>query len=89
MVGVPWRKPDIPDTYIPSTGEVVYARRSASDRYLRASVWKVWPEHLGVIKVGVVWLEDDLTLDPPLLKATKGWLRARPWPPLIKKVEEV
>lgn len=50
---------DLPITYAPDIGEVVLARRTPADRFVRAAVLYVRRRPDGKLRIKVQWLEDD------------------------------
>ena len=87
----------IPLTYTPDEGEIVLARRTPVDRWVRAVVLYVRRNSLGNLKITVWWLEDDPTAGTqgrgpeatPIKADTKGWVELRRGPgvpPLIKQI---
>lgn len=87
----------VPVTYTPDEGEIVLARRTPVDRWVRAAVLYVRRNSLGDLKVTVWWLEDDPDAgtgygdepSTPIEANTKGWLTIRRQPgapPLIKQI---
>lgn len=95
---------DLPRTYAPDVGEVVEARRTGKDRFVRAVVLHVRRRSADTLEVKVHWLESDLnagaTCHPgqtvsgaltPVIAGTVGWLRDRRLegaPPLIRQISE-
>lgn len=87
----------VPTTYTPDEGEIVLARRTPVDRWVRAAVLYVRRNSLGDLKVTVWWLEDDPdagaghgdAASKPIEANTKGWLTIRRQPgvpPLVKQI---
>jgi hypothetical protein len=87
----------VPLTYTPDEGEIVLARRTPIDRWVRAAVIYVRRNSLGNLKITVWWLEDDPMAGPqdegseptPIKANTKGWVEVRRIPgapPLIKQI---
>lgn len=70
----PWRYTHAKVNYIPERGEIIWARRTPVDRYLRAVVRYRRRIRDGRWKIRVVWLESDHIVKPPILVATDGWL---------------
>lgn len=73
---------DLPMVLAPDIGEVITARRSVMDPWLRAVVTYVRRQSNGLIKLSVYWLEDSPeagSQGPKPIKAnTRGWIRADP-----------
>lgn len=94
---------DIPRTYAPDIGEVIQARRTAGDRFVRAVVLNVRRFGAEKLQLRVQWLEDDPhagvaghPLDTktgervPIVAHTIGWVTQRleeGAPPLIRQVD--
>lgn len=51
---------DLPVMYTPDVHEVVHARRSVSDKYVRAVVMKIRRRSADLVEFKVCWLETDL-----------------------------
>lgn len=60
--------------YLPEKGEIIWARRTPVDRYLRAVVKVAWKQRDGCTKIHIVWLESDPVPTPPVVMATDDWL---------------
>lgn len=87
----------IPLTYTPDEGEIVLARRTPVDKWVRAAVLYVRRNSRGNLKITVWWLEDDPTAGTegqgpglsPIKANTKGWVEIRRGhgvPPLIRQI---
>lgn len=50
---------DLPRLYAPDIGEVIMARRSVSDKYIRAAVLDARRNRDGLLRIKVQWLEDN------------------------------
>src|SRR5690554_3439415 len=94
---------DLPLTYAPDIGEIVYARRNPIDRWTRAVVVHVrrirtGPRE-GALRVKLVWLEDNpdgtvtlrgINKHRPIVANTVGWVIAdqiEGVPPLLMQVD--
>jgi hypothetical protein len=55
---------DHPPLEAPDPGEILYARRSADDKFTLAVVEKAWRNRAGLLRVRVVWLDDDPDASP-------------------------
>lgn len=55
---------DQPLQFAPDPGEIIYARRSAQDKFTLAVVEKAWRNRAGNIRVRVMWLDDDPDASP-------------------------
>lgn len=87
---------DLPITYAPDVGEVIYARRTVADPWVLAVVLAVRRNKEGHARVKVFWLGDDpdAGLDRsdyprrPIVANTIGFLVMNPErPALIKRVD--
>lgn len=71
-----------PMTFVPDVGEVVMARRSPVDAWLRAVVTHVRRQRTGKIKLTVLWLDSDPHAGAqgpkPIVANTKGWVEFFP-----------
>lgn len=80
---------DFPAMQVPDVGEIVKARRSASDTYLRAVVIVVRRMRDGAIKLRVQWLESNPHVGTPIVADTIGWLVQKPGrPPLVLRTSK-
>lgn len=70
----PWRYIRVADNYHPDRGEIIWARRTPVDRYLRAVVKTKWKQRDGFTKIHVVWLESDPDADPPVVVAKDDFM---------------
>ena len=88
----------IPLTYAPDVGEVVWARRTPVERWVRAAVLTVRRNKAGNLKITVWWLEDDPDAgsgyegkgSKPIRANTRGWIEIRRGPgvpPLIRQID--
>lgn len=89
----------LPTTYAPDVGEVVQARRSASDQWTRAVVLDYRRRRDGSLRVKVQWIEDDQGAGipdriggarQPVVAGTVGWIVARQdptEPPLVRQLD--
>lgn len=80
---------DIPVTYAPDVGEIVEARRSASDAvFVKAAVVGVRRKSKGVLEVKVQWLGDNPAAGTPIVMGTIGWVvvNADGRPELIRQI---
>lgn len=55
----------LPTTYAPDIGEVLLARRTPADKFVRAVVLDARRNRQGNVRVRVQWLEDDLDAGAP------------------------
>lgn len=85
----------LPTTYAPDVGEIVEARRSASERFTRAVVLDVKRRPDGRVRVKVQWLGDDptagVTGNFPIKANTVGWVifkRGPGEPPMIRQIDK-
>jgi hypothetical protein len=77
-------------------GEVVMARRSPVDRFVRAVVLSAHRNKDGHVRIKVQWLEDDPGAGvphdrprKPIVANETGWVISDPAkPPLIKQIDE-
>lgn len=87
----------IPATYSPDLGEVILARRTPIDPWVRAVVVKAWRNSARNLKLKIIWLEDDPHAGAewkghatrPIKAHTFGWIeikRGPGVPPLIKQI---
>lgn len=87
---------EFPPVYAPSAGEVLLARRSASDKWVRAVVLDARRNRAGGVRIKLQWLESDPNAlcgapgrEAPLEAGNVGWVVARDgMPPLIKYISE-
>lgn len=87
----------IPMSYAPDVGEVVLARRTPVDPFVRAVVVRVRRNRARNLKITVIWLEDDPNAGTdwsgrgkrPIKAHQFGWIEVRQGrgvPPLIKQI---
>ena len=55
---------DRPGQFAPNPGEILYARRSPHDKWTLAAVEKAWCNRAGLVRIRVVWFEDDPDASP-------------------------
>ncbi len=80
-----------PALYLPDVGEVVLARRSAVDVFVKAVILGIDQRRDGDLKIKVQWLGDDPKAGIaglPIKAGSVGWVVAKPggWPPMIKQI---
>lgn len=67
--------------YAPDVGEVVHARRSIADKYVRAVVLHVRRVGEGLLEFKLEWRESDPATGgdgyPPVIAGQVGWVRSR------------
>ena len=87
----------LPITYAPDVGEVVMARRTPADNWVRAVVLNARRNREGNVKIKVQWMESDpgagmrVGSEPrkPIVAGTPGFLVIDPGePPLIKHIDK-
>jgi hypothetical protein len=87
----------IPTTYAPDVGEVVWARRTPVESWVRAAILTIRRNSKGDLKFTVWWLEDDPDAgsghegrgSKPIKAHTRGWIEVKRGPgvpPLIKQI---
>lgn len=72
----------LPITYAPDIGEVLLARRTPADKFVRAVALDVKRRRDGAVRVKVQWLEDDSNAGledynqpkVPITAGTVGWV---------------
>lgn len=84
----------LPRMYAPDVGEVVLARRSASDKFVRAVVLGAHRNRAGHLRVKLHWLESDPNagrtdyrrLKPLVAGTTHAVVLVPDMPPLIRQI---
>lgn len=90
---------DLPRTYAPDVGEVVMARRTPADRFVRAVVLAVRRNRAGNLRIRMQWIESDPNagapekrkdrVRKPIEAGTVGWVtQVQGGPPLIVQINE-
>jgi hypothetical protein len=68
----------LPRTYAPDVGEVVLARRTKVEAFLRAVVLMVKRRRDGAVRIKVQWLDSDpeagAWVHSPIVAGTVGWV---------------
>jgi C-terminal processing protease CtpA/Prc len=84
----------LPRTYAPDIGEVVEARRTVAEGFVRAVVLDVRRTRGGGLRVKVQWLGNDplagVTVRAPIEAGTVGWVVTKPdmsGSPLIMQID--
>jgi hypothetical protein len=84
----------LPRTYAPDIGEVVEARRTLSEEFIRAVVLDVKRNREGGLRVRVQWLSSNpqsgVTGSFPIEAGTVGWIVTKSdpaEPPMIKQID--
>lgn len=82
------------DGYLPAVGDIVEARRTPVDRFVKAVVLWVSVRYSGRLRVHVQWLEDDPDAGVNGMSATggraviragdKGYVVGPSWPVLVR-----
>lgn len=69
---------DYPITYVPDIGEVLYARRTKIEPFLKAIVLLARRRRDGAIRIKVQWLESNpdagAWVESPIVAGTVGWV---------------
>lgn len=89
---------DLPATYAPDIGEVILARRTPADRWLRAVVLTAKRNRAGDVRLKIQWLEDDPHAGAPkpgkpkvpIVAGSPGWVidkRDPTEPRLIQQID--
>lgn len=84
---------ELPRTYAPDVGEVVEARRTPADKFIKAVVVNVTRNREGALRVRVQWLEDnpdagapDKRQRKPIKALSHGWIVVvNDMPPLLRQ----
>lgn len=81
---------DLPRMYAPDVGEVIEARRTPADKYVRAVVLSARRNREGHVRVKLQWMEDDPDAGSrnraPIEAGTLGWVIVDDGPPLIRQI---
>lgn len=86
---------ELPALYLPDVGEIVLARRSGADKYVKAVILTK-PRRIpgGKVKFKVQWLESDRSTGgegrEPIIQGEVGWIEtgADDWPLKVKQINK-
>jgi hypothetical protein len=86
-----------PVTYAPDVGEVIWARRTPADKWVRAVVLHGKRNRAGDLRIKVEWLEDDPDAGAPerdrpkapIVAGTPGWLVIKQDPREPRLVQQI
>ena len=78
----------IPPTYVPTEGEMVYARRDPVEKFSLALIYRVGYNKRGWMRLTLFWLESDKEARNPYEAGAIAYLVVKPWPPMVKKYDK-